>query len=64
MVVRQFRFEQKHYEKNFRFSAEKVISRIINLLDWICREQISNSTNDTYVRILKEKWGSRTLGSQ
>ena len=55
MVVRQFRYEQKHYEKNYRFSAEKVIARNIKLLDWICKEQISNSTNDTYVIILKEK---------
>ena len=55
MVVRQFRFEQKHYEKNFRFSAEKVVARHIKLLDWICNEQISNSTNDMYITILKEK---------
>ena len=55
MVVRQFRFEQKHYEKNFRFSAEKVVARHIKLLDWICNEQISNSTNDMYMTILKEK---------
>ena len=60
-IVRQFRFEQKYYEKNFRYSAEKVIARQIKLLDWICNEEITNSANDMYVTILKEKRGSRTL---
>ena len=54
-VIRQIRFEHLYYEKNYKYSAEKVISRLIKLLEWICNEEVSNSTNDMYMRILKEQ---------
>ena len=53
-IVRKIRFEHLYYEKNYRFSAEKVISRLVKFLEWICEEEISNSSNDMYMRILKE----------
>ena len=53
-VIRKIRFEHLFYEKNYRFSAEKVIGRLIKFLEWICEEEISNSSNDMYMKILKE----------
>ena len=53
-IIRKIRFEHLFFEKNYRYSAEKVITRLINLLDWICNEKVSNSTNDMYLTILKE----------
>ena len=51
-IIRKMRYEHLFYEKNYRYSAEKVICRLITLLEWLDSEM--STTNNMYRTMLKE----------
>ena len=53
-ISRRMKTEYKFYEKNFKNTAERVIPRLINLLQWIDDQESSNQNNFIYIKLLKE----------
>ena len=53
-ISRRMKTEHKFYEKNFKNTAERVIPRLINLLQWIDDQESSNQNNFIYIKLLKE----------
>lgn len=53
-ISRRMRQEHLYYEKNYKNSAERVIPRLINLLEWIDDQESSNRNNIIYLKLLKD----------
>ena len=53
-IARRVRREHLYYEKNFKYSAERVIPRLLDLLQWISDEENLNRNNSIYLKLLKE----------
>ena len=52
-ISRRMRQEHLYYEKNYKNSAERVIPRLLSLLQWIYDQESSNRNNSVYLKLLK-----------
>ena len=52
-IARRLRHENLFFEKNYRTSAERVIPRLLNLLQWTFDQETLNRNNITYRKLLK-----------
>ena len=58
-ISRRMRKEHLYYEKNYKNIAERVMLRLLNLLQWIYNKKSLNRNNIVYLKLLK---GSRIHG--